>query len=103
MKSRAVGLITADLNAAANLIRLRMRYNNGHEFVVWVHDDQILMAPVTTVEAMVVMQDKPDQVVNTYVLARKDKRTGERTFLEAKWIADDLAQHLADNPIKETA
>lgn len=102
MKSRAVGLITANLEAAANLIRLRMRYNNGHEFLVWVQDGQIMLAPTATNEAQVALR-KPEQVVNTYVLASEDRRTGEKSFLKVQWIVDDLTQHLADNPIRETA
>lgn len=103
MKSRIVGLITADLNAAANLIRLRMRFNNGKEFLVWVQGDKIMLAPTATNEAMATLKNWPEQVVNTYVLAMQDPKFGEKTFLDVKWIREDLEQYLADHPVGEPA
>jgi len=96
MKSRMVGTVTGNLDAAAQLIRLKISFATNTEFLVWVEGEGIYMSPVSTRESQKVAREHPHQVVNSYVLTRRTPKGDLIHSLKVKDVLEDLQFHLGE-------
>lgn len=89
---REVGSLHGNLDVLGMTIKQLIIHSAGDEFLVWAEGDRVFAAWDTTAAARKVQAERPEWIVNNY-RSRWEIR-GERIYLEAKHITEDLAYFL---------